>query len=315
MTTTTLVKTVAQAHIPVMVQEVLTALAVRPGGRYIDCTVGGGGHAAAILAAAYPGGRLLAIDRDPDAIAAASQRLDAYRDMVELAEGNFADLAAIAEAHGWTEADGILFDLGLSSLQLADETRGFSFQVEAPLDMRFDPRQGLTAADIVNTYREEEIADILWRYGEERQSRRIARQIVRSRPITTTSQLARLVEQAVGGARSRIHPATRTFQALRIAVNGELESLPAALQQAHGLLGMGGRLVVISYHSLEDRIVKQFIQRESRDCICPPGLPVCTCGHRASLRPVTRRALKPSPAEVALNPRSRSARLRAAERI
>jgi len=208
----------------------------------------------------------------------------------------------------------VLFDLGLSSDQLATGA-GFSFQREMPLDMRFG-REGITAADIVNTYSETNLADLIYRYGEEPASRRIARRIVEARPITTSTQLAKAVEQAVGRrANLKTHPATRTFQALRIAVNQELDSLAAALPQAHGLLGFGARLAVLSYHSLEDRIVKDFIRRESRDCICPPGLPECRCGHKATLRPVTRGARRPSLTEIEANPRARSARLRAAERI
>ncbi|MBI2857928.1 MAG: 16S rRNA (cytosine(1402)-N(4))-methyltransferase RsmH [Chloroflexi bacterium] len=302
-------------HIPVLLNETLEALAVRPGGRYIDCTVGGGGHAVTILERSLPGGRLLGIDADPEAMKAAQVRLAAYRNSVTLVNDNFVNLQAIAYRHDFVSAHGILFDLGLSSLQLEHEGRGFSFQQDAPLDMRFDPRQKLTAADIVNTYSEEELARLIWVYGEDVLSRRIARQIVRARPLMTTSQLVRAVEAAAGHRRTRIHPATRTFQALRIAVNRELENLELALTQVPRVLGSGGRLVVISYHSLEDRIVKQFMQREARDCICPPGTPVCVCGHKASIRLVNRKVITPSAAEIQTNPRSRSARLRAAERI
>lgn len=302
-------------HTPVMVEQVLHALAVQPGGRYVDATLGGGGHAQAVLEAASPGGLLLGIDADPNALGLARARLARFGDAALLVEGNFRDLATICRAHGFAPVHGVLFDLGLSSLQLADEARGFSFQTEAPLDMRFSPQQTITAADIVNTYSEQELAALLWRYGQERHSRAIARRIVRQRPLATTLELARAVQRAVGGGRSRIHPATRTFQALRIAVNAELENLALALDQARDLLGYGGRLVVISYHSLEDVIVKEFLRREARDCICPPDTPVCICRHKATLRPVTRGALRPEPAEVAVNPRSRSARLRAAERV
>jgi len=211
---------------------------------------------------------------------------------------------------------GVLLDIGLSSLQVERAERGFSFLREGPLDMRFSPRQPLTAAQIVNEYPEDELADIIYRFGEEPRSRRIARRIVERRPLRTTTELAKVVEEAVGGrARRQSHPATRTFQALRIAVNQELLSLDAALPQAYGLLGDLGRLAVLSYHSLEDRLVKEFVRRESRDCICPPRQPVCTCGHKAGLRPISRGAVRPSPDEVAANPRSRSARLRVAERL
>jgi len=305
-----------ERHVPVLLKEVLLALAVRPGGLYIDCTVGGGGHAEAILDASAPHGRLLAIDADPGALAAAADRLRDYRGRLTLVEANFRDVALVVRERGFAPVDGILFDLGLSSIQLDHGERGFSFQREGPLDMRFSPQGTVTASDIVNGYREQELADMLWRFGEERHSRRIARAVVAARPIYTTTQLARVVEQVVGrGGRGVIHPATRTFQALRIAVNQELVSLATALSQAHGLLDSGARLAVISYHSLEDRIVKDFIRRESSDCVCPPGVPVCVCGHVASLRPIGRSATNPSPAEVAANPRARSARLRVAERL
>lgn len=302
-------------HVPVMVEEVLRILAVQPGGRYVDCTVGGGGHAEAVLEAASPGGLLLGIDADPSALRLAQARLARFGDAALLVEGNFRDVATICRARGLAPVHGVLFDLGLSSLQLSDEARGFSFQTEAPLDMRFSPQQTLTAADIVNTYPEQELADLLWRYGQERHSRPIARCIVRERPLSTTLELARAVQKAIGGGRFRIHPATRTFQAIRIAVNAELENLSLALDQARELLGYGGRLLVISYHSLEDAIVKNSLRREARDCICPPDAPVCVCGHKGSLRLLTPSAVRPRPTEVALNPRSRSARLRAAERL
>jgi 16S rRNA (cytosine1402-N4)-methyltransferase len=302
-------------HEPVMLREVLAALDVRPGGRYVDCTVNGGGHAEAILDVAQPGGSLLGIDADPEAIAMSQERLSRFGAGVAIVQGNFRDMDRLCRERGFAPVNGILFDLGLSSHQLAS-ARGFSFRVEAPLDMRFGPEEETTAAYWVNQAPEEELADIIWRFGEDRHSRRIARAIVNGRPLGTTTELAKAVEQAVGRRTgSQIHPATKTFQALRIAVNQELASLAEALPWAHGLLGFGSRLVVISYHSLEDRIVKQFIARESRDCVCPPSQPVCTCGHKATLRPVTRGAVTPSREEIAANPRSRSAKLRAAERL
>jgi 16S rRNA (cytosine1402-N4)-methyltransferase len=303
------------SHTPVMVQQVLKALAVQVGGRYVDCSVGGGGHAEAILEAASPGGLLLGIDADPKALQIAHGRLARFGDAVLLVEGNFRDVQTICRSHGFAPVHGVLFDLGLSSLQLAEEGRGFSFQVEAPLDMRFSPKQEVTAADIVNTYSEQALADLLWRYGQEPRSRRIARRIVRERPLETATQLAKVVQKAVGRSHRRLHPATRTFQALRIAVNQELENLSAALEGSRDLLGYGGRLVAISFHSLEDAIVKNFFRRESRDCICPPDLPACVCDHKASLKLATRGAVRPTPSEVAANPRSRSARLRVAERL
>ncbi|MCX7682255.1 MAG: 16S rRNA (cytosine(1402)-N(4))-methyltransferase RsmH [Anaerolineae bacterium] len=302
-------------HEPVLFQEVLKGLLVQPGGRYIDATVGGGGHAAGILAVSSPQGRLLGLDRDPAAIEAARARLAPYAGRVVLVHASFERLAAVAGEHNFVPADGVLFDLGLSSLQLGDPARGFAFMSDGPLDMRYDPTQGgVTAAALVNQLSRDELAALLLRYGEEGRARRIAEAIVAARPLYTTTELARAIERAVG-RRGRIHPATRTFQALRIAVNDELAVLEAALPQAVELLRPGGRLVVISFHSLEDRIVKQFLRRESQNCICPPEVPVCTCRHRATLRLVTRRPIVPTPAEVAANPRARSARMRVAERI
>ncbi|MFH1383201.1 MAG: 16S rRNA (cytosine(1402)-N(4))-methyltransferase RsmH [Chloroflexota bacterium] len=303
-----------EVHIPVLVKETLEALAVQPGGRYIDGTLGTGGHAAAILERSSPGGQLLGIDADPEAINIARGKLATFGDSAILVNDNFANLNAICFKYDFVPVHGILFDLGLSSLELGS-SRGFSFQTDAPLDMRFDPNQKTTAGEIVNTYSEAELAHLLRTYGEESLSQPIARRIVQERPIRTTLQLARLIERVAGHRRGRINPATRTFQALRIAVNNELEHLKTALKQAVGLLGYRGRLVVISYHSLEDRIVKQFMHEESRDCICPPGAPVCTCGHQAALRLVNKRVITPTPDEINLNPRCRSAKLRAAESL
>jgi 16S rRNA (cytosine1402-N4)-methyltransferase len=304
-------------HEPVMLRESLAALNVRPGGRYVDCTVDGGGHAEAILEAASPGGSLLGIDEDAYVLEMTRGRLtERFGDSIALVRGNFRNVDEICRGRGFQPVNGIIFDLGLSSHQLASSTRGFSFRIDSPLDMRFGPDQETTASYWVNEASEEDLADLIWRFGEERESRKIARLIVRSRPLETTTQLAKAVEQAVGRRPgSQSHPATKTFQALRIAVNQELASLVEALPRAHGLLGFGSRLVVISYHSLEDRIVKQYIARESRDCICPPEQLVCICGHKATLKPITRGVVTPSLDEVAANPRSRSAKLRAAERL
>ncbi len=304
-------------HLPVMLDEVLQGLALRPGDDVIDATLGGGGHAAAILQAIAPDGRLLGLDADPLAVARSRQRLAkaAATGRAVLVHANFAQLRQTAEAHGFTAVAGILMDLGLSSLQLADPRRGFSFQMAAPLDMRFDPTQGSPVSDLVNRLPEKELADLIYRFGEERRARHIARAIVQARPIRDTEHLAQVITAAVGGRSGRIHPATRTFQALRIAVNRELEALSSALPQAIQLLKPGGRLAVISFHSLEDRIVKQFFQQESRDCICPPEVPTCVCEHRATIRVLTRHPQRPSAEEVARNPRSRSARLRIAERL
>jgi 16S rRNA (cytosine1402-N4)-methyltransferase len=301
-------------HIPVLLNETIEALAVQPGGRYIDGTVGGGGHAAAILEHSSPGGQLLGIDADPEAVKVAQKRLEAYGSSVLIVNDNFANLEAICIKYDFLPVHGILFDLGLSSRQLNGSGRGFSFQHDAPLDMRFSPSQKVTAADIVNTSSEAELAHIIKTYGEEGYSHRIARRIVRERPIKTTLELAKIIEQAAAPRKRGIHPATKTFQALRIAVNHELENLEVALKQAINLLGFEGRLVVISYHSLEDRLVKHFMQQESKDCICPPGTPSCICQHTACLRLVSKKVITPSLEEVSLNPRSRSARLRVAER-
>jgi 16S rRNA (cytosine1402-N4)-methyltransferase len=292
----------ASTHIPVLLEETIEALNVQPGGRYIDCTIGPGGHAAAIMENSAPGGQLLGIDADPKAIKMARARLDAYGDSVLLVNQNFANLKSICLKHGFSPVHGILFDLGLSSVQLEKNNRGFSFRHDSLLDMRLSPRQEVTANIIVNSAPEDKLAKIIKVYGEERYSQRIARHIVFQRPIATSLQLAQTIEQAVGGRRGRIHPATRTFQALRIAVNQELEKLGAALEQAVDLLGFGGRLVVISYHSLEDRIVKQFMRQQAS-------------GDIAALRLINKKVITPSLAEVHYNPRSRSAKLRAAGRI
>jgi 16S rRNA (cytosine1402-N4)-methyltransferase len=302
-------------HVSVLLDEALQYLAVQPGGRYVDCTLGAGGHARAIMHASAPGGLLLGIDADPHAVEFARDTLKEYAESVQLVNANFRELKMVAGKANFIPVHGVLFDLGISSMQLAQSERGFSFQSEAPLDMRFSAQQTVTAADIVNGFSEEALANLIWEYGEERFSRRIARTIVAARPLSTTTQLANVISRSQPDRHSRIHPATRTFQALRIAVNDELSALTSALEQARDILGAGGRLVVISFHSLEDRIVKQFMQRESRDCICPPEQPACTCGHVASLRTLTRRPVTPAADEIARNPRSRSARLRAAERI
>lgn len=305
----------APTHVPVMVSEVLDALAVQPGGRYIDCTLGEGGHAVAILESSAPGGQLLGIDADPKAIELAKARLRAYSKAAALVNDNFVNLEAICHRVEFYPVHGILFDLGLSSLQLADASRGFSFQVDAPLDMRVSPDQDVTAADLINSLPEDELAQLVFDFGEEPRARRVARNIVDHRPLHTTLELARVAEQALGGRMGRIHPATRTFQALRIAVNHELVNLDQALRQTIDLLGYGGRLVVISYHSLEDRLVKNFMRREASGCLCPPEVPHCVCGHAPQLRLVTRKPVRPSLSEVQSNPRSRSAKLRVAERI
>lgn len=302
-------------HIPVMVREVVAALRVRPGGRYVDATVGTGGHAEAILSAAEDV-HLLGLDLDPEALAYARERLKPFGNRVTLLKASYVTLPTQLTRLGWKQVDGILLDLGVSSLQLARPERGFSFQHEGPLDMRFDPTApGPTAADLVNTLTEEALAEVFWKYGEERHARRIARAIVQNRPITTTKELADLIARVVPFERPGFHPATRVFQALRIAVNRELDNLERFLPLALEALVPGGRLAVISFHSLEDRIVKQFLKRESMDCLCPPEAYVCRCGHKAKVRLIKPFPMRPSEEEVVQNPRARSARLRVAERL
>jgi len=302
-------------HIPVLLNEAVEELRPQPGGCFVDCTVGLGGHAATILERISPSGRLLGIDDDPEAIKIAQIKLSGYGEAFTLVNDNFVNLETICSKYHFHPVDGILFDLGVSSLQLDTAQRGFSFQLEGPLNMRFNPEQGLTVGDIVNTFSERELAQLIEKYGEERHSRRIARHIVQNRPITTTSVLARAVVQVLGGRHTRIHPATRTFMALRIAVNSELQNLEFALKQTINLLRPGGRLVVISYHSLEDRIVKQFMRREASGCLCPPGTVICRCGHVPTLKLISRKVIKPTSLEIESNPRSRSAKLRIAERL
>ena len=300
-------------HIPVLYHEVLQLLRPQPDGRYLDATLGAGGHTAGILQESAPTGRVLAFDRDPEAIVFARQQLVSYGSRVTYVNASYAAMAQLAPANGFAELDGILLDLGLSSRQLESAERGFSFMKDGPLDMRFDPTQGETAADLINNLSEAELADIFWKYGEERRSRRLARAIVNNRPLTRTRELADLVAAQVKG-RERIHPATRIFQALRIATNHELEAVETGIPAAIDLLKPGGRIAVISFHSLEDRFVKQLFRRLSQSCTCPPQQPICTCGGQATLRLVTRKAVKASETEIQQNPRSRSARLRVAEK-
>jgi 16S rRNA (cytosine1402-N4)-methyltransferase len=302
-------------HVPVLLDEVIAGLQPQRGGYFVDCTVGPGGHAAAILEKISPSGKLLGIDADPEAIKLSQDKLSDYGDAVTLVNDNFINLEAICKGYHFHPVDGILFDLGVSSLQLDTAERGFSFHLDAPLNMRFDPGQGLTASDIVNSFSEQELAKLIEKYGEERHSRRIARYIIQNRPISTTVELASLVERALVSKRARIHPATRTFMALRIAVNNELQNLELALKQTINLLRPGGRLTVISYHSLEDRIVKQFMRYEASSCLCPPGTIICRCGHKPTLKLISRKVIKPTSLEMESNPRSRSAKLRIAERL
>lgn len=286
----------SHVHISVLLDQVIAALAPRPDGCYIDATLGAGGHAARILEASSPSGRLLGIDADPHALAIAAQMLERFGERVRLVHANFENLSTLAAMHGFLPADGIVLDLGMSSMQLSDTQRGFSFHSEGALDMRFDPSTPTTAADLVNTLDERALADVIFEYGEERAARRIARAIVCARPIHTARQLADVIARAVG-RRGKLHPATRTFQALRIAVNRELEVLECVLPQVVEVLKPGGRVAIISFHSLEDRRVKNFLRATK------------------ALRVLTKHPITPTREEIAANPRSRSAKLRVAEKM
>lgn len=307
-------------HLPVLLEEAVDSLNCRPGGIYVDGTLGGGGHASEILKRITPGGRLVAIDADPEALKVAGDRLKQYRSSVIFYKGNFGKIAAILAELGINKVNGILLDLGVSSHQLEKAERGFSFALDARLDMRLDQTRGRTAFDLVNGLAEDELKKIFRDYGEERMARRIAAAIVRARkesPVRTTGELAEIVARAVpaAGRRGKIHPATRVFQALRIAVNDELVNLEKALIDGFGLLEVGGRFAVISFHSLEDRMVKNYFRSWEKGCTCPPEFPFCTCHKEDRARLITRKAIKPGPAELEVNPRARSARLRTVERI
>jgi 16S rRNA (cytosine1402-N4)-methyltransferase len=302
-------------HHPVLYNEIIHLLQPQRNGFYVDGTLGAGGHAWGLLDASSPDGRLLGLDVDPQALELARDRLADFGERAVIRKASYASLSEQLRLLGWQPVQGILLDLGASSMQFDTAERGFSFREDAPLDMRFDPDNPLSAADLVNSLSEGELADILFQYGEERRAYQVARAIVQARPIGGTVELARVVARVTGSGKQGMHPATRTFQALRIAVNHELESLSAFLPQGVEALAPGGRLAVISFHSLEDRLVKQYLRRESSDCICPPRQPVCTCGHRASLREITRRPIQPEEAEVRINSRARSARLRVAEKL
>jgi len=307
-------------HTPVLLNEVLYFLDPQPGEIFVDATVGGGGHSSAIISRLLPGGRLIGLDRDPEAIVAARERLAPFGAAAALIQANFKNLQSVLAGKGIMAVDGLLFDLGVSSYQLDNPERGFSYQTEAPLDMRMGQELELTATEIINNMTGKELAEIIWQYGEERWAKRIAAFIVAARQkeaITTTTQLVNIIKAAIPARarRSGSHPAKRTFQALRIAINDELEALKLALEQVGYVLKPGGRVGIISFHSLEDRIVKRFFQHLSGRCTCPPGFPVCICGRRQVLTLVTSKAVIPSAAEIAANPRARSARLRVARRV
>lgn len=325
-------------HIPVLYDAALAALNLRPTGRYIDGTLGWAGHSSGILEGSGPTGQLLAIDQDPMALAAARERLAPYGERATIVHGNYRQMASLAAQHGWQQVDGILLDIGVSSPQLDLPERGFSFQYDAPLDMRMNPTRGESAADLIAQLAETDLANLIYEYGEERLSRRIARRIVEQRsksPITSTAQLASLVKSAVGGQAGKTHPATRTFQALRIAVNDELGALREGLAAATNLLAPGGRLAVITFHSLEDRIVKEWMRDQASECLIPAKLEILACPHncaaktgpRSCIYPVgrdcdyvptlevlSRKPIEAAPEELKANPRARSAKLRVAER-
>jgi 16S rRNA (cytosine1402-N4)-methyltransferase len=307
-------------HEPVLLEEVLGFLRPAPGQTIVDATLGLGGHSEALLAAVAPDGLVIGIDRDLVAIERATRRLERFGGAFLPVRGNHRDVRELVQSSGVDSVDGILFDLGVSSMQLGEAERGFSFAADGPLDMRMDPSSGRTAADLLADLTEQELSRILWRYGEERRARAIARAVVAKRvatPFRTTLQLADLVREVSGPAASRyrIHPATRTFQALRIAVNGEIDDLQQTIEDAERLLRPGGRIVVIAFHSLEDRCAKRTLRGLASRCLCPPALPVCGCGREDRLRMLTGRVVRPTADEAARNPRSRSARLRAAEKI
>ncbi|HNQ95321.1 MAG TPA: 16S rRNA (cytosine(1402)-N(4))-methyltransferase RsmH [Anaerolineales bacterium] len=307
-------------HKPVLYKEIIHALQPRRGGRYVDGTLGAGGHARGILEASAPDGRLLGLDVDPQALAIARETLAPYEHRIHLAQASYATLSAQLKTLHWESVDGIVLDLGASSMQFDTPERGFSFQHDAPLDMRFGPSALQTAADIVNAYSESELADVLYEFGEERDSRKLARAIVKARPLHTTGELVAVIEavsprRGSFGRLRTVHPATRTFQALRIAVNDELASVAKTLPQAVASLPVGGRLAVISFHSLEDRIVKDFFREQSKDLINPPYEKLYETERKATIKEVNRKPILPSEEETKNNPRARSAKLRIAEKL
>ncbi len=307
-------------HVTVLRDEAVAGLNIRPGGIYVDCTLGGAGHSSLIASQLTEGGRLIAIDQDDWALNNARERLSSVMDRVTLVKSNFRHIKDIVSDLGLDGVDGILFDLGVSSPQLDEGERGFSYNADAPLDMRMDQQAPLTAYDIINEWDEEEIAKIIWEYGEEKFSRRIARQIVQFRakkPVETTGELVELIKEGIPAAARRTgpHPAKRTFQAIRIAVNDELNAFKEAVADAISVLRPEGRVSVITFHSLEDRICKQVYQELSKGCTCPPSFPICACGNEATVKVITRKPILPSEEELEANPRARSAKLRVAEKL
>jgi len=307
-------------HKSVLLQECIDALNIRPDGIYLDGTLGGAGHSSQIARRLTEGGRLIGVDRDRTALAAAKERLAPYADRVTLVHSNFAEIDAILDSLGIPAVDGMLFDLGVSSPQLDDASRGFSYHADAPLDMRMDKDDALTAGEVVNTWPQGELRRILYDYGEERYAPQIAAAICRARekaPVETTLELVDIIRSAMPAQalREKQHPAKRSFQAIRIAVNDELGAVSRMMQAAVGRLNPGGRLAVITFHSLEDRIVKSEMQQAARGCTCPPEFPVCVCGKKPLVKLVTRKPIVSGPAELEENPRARSAKLRVAEKL
>ena len=302
-------------HLPVLYKEIIHALQPIQGGRYVDGTLGAGGHARGILEACAPDGQLLGLDVDPQALAIARETLAPHEHRIHLAQASYTTLTAQLQQLGWDEIDGIVLDLGASSMQFDTAERGFSFMQDAPLDMRFGPHATQTAADIVNKYPERELADLIYEFGEERDSRKIARSIVSKRPLHTTRELVAAIEAVSPRRGDRVHPATRTFQALRIAVNEELSSIKEVVPQAVAGLKSGGRLAVISFHSLEDRIVKEFFREQSKDLVNPPYEQIYKVERKAIIKEVNRKPITASDEEIKSNPRARSAKLRIAEKI
>lgn len=302
-------------HRPVLYQETIQYLTAKHAKRFLDCTAGAGGHSEGLLCESSPDSELIALDLDPTAIALSQERLKPFGNRAKVIKASYLEAPQVLQAQGWNGVDGILMDLGVSSMQFDQAERGFSFRFDAPLDMRFDPHKGQSAADLVNSLSESDLAQIIWEYGEEKFSRRIAKAIVQARPLYTTFELADLVRKAVGKTREQQDPATRTFQALRIAVNDELNVISQAVPSLIELLQTNGRIAIISFHSLEDRIVKNVFRQESTDCICPPEKLICDCGHVATVKVLTKRPITASEDELQTNPRSRSARLRIAQKL
>ena len=304
------------SHLPVLLDEAIQGLLLQEGGVYVDGTAGEGGHSQAILQTEPAVEAVLSIDWDSRSLETAQARLSGFGARHMSATGNYADMIQLAAEYGITEVNGVLLDLGFSSRQVENPGYGLSFQVDEPLDMRYDPNGDLTAEEIVNTYDERELGQLIRRFGEEPRGMGIAREIIKERPVTTTGQLAAIIEGLLGRRPGqRVNPATKTFQALRIVVNDELAHVERGLEAAVSLLALAGRLTVISYHSLEDRIIKSFFNKEEAICVCPPALPMCVCDQTPRLKIINRRVIKPSKEEVESNPRSRSAKLRVAQRV